>query len=75
MNGTVGIYVDIEGTRTLLRSSYADALTQITGLVEDIYDLGTRVYNSSKARIFAYQFGDGLFVQPDVDGKDVSEIL
>lgn len=75
MDSTVGMYIDIEGSRVLLRSFYVRALKQITGLVEDIYDLGVKVYNRLDNRISAYQFGDGVFVQPDRGLQDIGDAL
>ena len=62
------IYIDIEGFGSKYGNK-AKALTPLNGLMEGIFQIGTKKYNDNASRLFAHHFGDGFVIVSNVEEK------
>lgn len=73
-----GVSVDIEGfSQFYVRGGEAEynAIQLLSGLMQDLYRLGSRVYHDDYERLFIYQLGDGFLITPCVGDTDLRRAL
>ncbi len=63
------LFIDVEGFSSIYRRNKAEATSLLSGLMSDLYCIGTKVYPDDKERLFVYQFSDGFVVSPDFNGE------
>ena len=63
------LFIDVEGFSNIYQKNKAKAVSLLSGLMGDLYFIGTKVYPDGKERLFVYQFSDGFMVSPDFNGE------
>jgi hypothetical protein len=63
------LFIDVEGFSNIYQKNKAQAVSLLSGLMGDLYFIGTKVYSDEKERLFVYQFSDGFMVSPDFNGE------
>jgi hypothetical protein len=63
------LFIDVEGFTNIYQKNKAKAISLLSGLMGDLYFIGTKVYPDEKERLFVYQFSDGFMVSPDFNGE------
>lgn len=63
------LFIDVEGFSNIYQKNKAQAVSLLSGLMGDLYFIGTKVYPDEKVRLFVYQFSDGFMVSPDFNDE------
>ncbi|MGH7800013.1 MAG: hypothetical protein ACREOW_05200 [Thermodesulfobacteriota bacterium] len=59
------LFIDIEGFSKIYQAEKAKACKLLSGLMLDLYNIGTRFYPDYSNRLFIHQFGDGFIICPN----------
>ena len=59
------LFIDIEGFSKIYQAEKAKACKLLSGLMLDLYNIGTRIYPDYYNRLFIHQFGDGFIICPN----------
>jgi hypothetical protein len=60
------IYIDVEGFGVMYRCDQRQALAALSGLMDALFQIASRVFSISPDRLFIHQFGDGFVVVSDL---------
>lgn len=70
------LFIDIEGFSNMYRTGEkVRALELLSGLMLDLYKIGTRIYSNELERLFIYQVGDGFIIAPDYREQSIKRAL
>lgn len=59
------IYIDVEGFSHIYEEDQTRALSALSGLMDAIHRIASKVYTNSPDRLFIHQFGDGFVIVSD----------